>query len=147
MAATAVEGLLAGRKLEPVFTRLSPLHVVTRESTDVDAAEDEIIRKAMHAIRENLLEGITVESVAQSAGCSRRALERRFREKLHSSVLGQIHAAHIDVAKRLLAETDLPISLVAERCGIQEVRRFNSLFRKFCRTTPRDYRRNARPAG
>ena len=62
-----------------------------------------------------------MESVARASGLSRRALERRFRTHLQRSVLDEIRRSRTDQIARLLVETTLPVSAIAESLGFADV--------------------------
>ena len=68
----------AGEPPPQKTTRIPPLGVVTRRSTDVLAIEDRHLARAVRFIRENACEGITVEDVLADIPLSRSVFERRF---------------------------------------------------------------------
>lgn len=133
-----------GEPLDPVYIKLEPLYCIARNSTDVQSCLDPVIRRSLEIISDQVAQGLTVDLLTRQVGCSRRALERKFKQHLKSSILNQIHLAHINLAQQLLIETEFAIQEVAERCGLPSVRRFNIIFRKHTGTTPRDYRRSSR---
>ena len=63
-------------------TLVSPLKIVTRQSTDRHAVEDAAVATALDYIREHAGNTIYVEDVARAAGVTRRVLELRFRAAL-----------------------------------------------------------------
>ncbi|YCM42650.1 XylR family transcriptional regulator [Verrucomicrobiaceae bacterium 227] len=139
-AAEMLSELMAGRTPGETRIFLPPGYLVTRASTDRWACEDVVVRRAMGFIREAVAEGIRVEAVARKAGVSRRQLERLFRKELRRSVLSAIHEARIEVARELLTTTKLPVSVVGERAGFRDSRRFGAVFRKLRGLSPRDFR-------
>jgi AraC family transcriptional regulator of adaptative response / DNA-3-methyladenine glycosylase II len=72
----------------------------------------------------------------------RRALEREF--GVSPLELAQTH--RLLLAKRLLADTNLPVTRIAFASGFQSVRSFNSTFRDQYRLTPTALRRTRRNA-
>ncbi|MCS7237961.1 MAG: DNA-binding transcriptional regulator [Thermoguttaceae bacterium] len=140
-AAALLDALLEGQKPpdRPVF--LPPISVVTRHSTDVSAIDDQIVRQAVRFIRENATRHIRVKDIAEALAVSRRLLERRFRALLGRSVLQEIYRVRIEHAKRLLAQSHLPVGAVAFRSGFSSPRHLDVRFRQLTGLTPRAFRR------
>lgn len=142
-AAALLEGLMAGKPAPDKPILLAPLRVVTRHSTDIMAIEDEVVQAALQYIRRRVSEPMGVGDVAHALAIGRRDLERRFRRILDHSVLEEIHKARIEEAARLLADTHLPISSVARRCGLSSARQLDRLFARHKGTAPTVFRRQA----
>ncbi len=140
-AAEALDRLMKGTRRVPrqIFVRAT--HVVARRSTDVVAMEDAQLVKALRFIRDHAREPVDVKSVARAAGLSRRALERRFRVNLQRSVLDEIRRLRTDQIARLLVETTLPVSAIAESLGFADVQHFARYFRAGKHASPLAYRR------
>jgi LacI family transcriptional regulator len=143
-AAALLDAMIAGEspKKKPVW--IAPLEVITRQSTNTLAISDRSVASALTFIRENAKEAIRVSDVAARVGVSRRVLERRFSENLHRSPADYIRRSHLDCAKRLLAETDQPISMVAEASGFPSQQYLTHILRRDSGMSPLKYRRYAR---
>ncbi len=50
----------------------------------------------------------------------------------------------MDYAKKLLAGTDLPVTLIASKVGYDNFTNFSKMFRKSCGVTPTDYRKESK---
>jgi LacI family transcriptional regulator len=148
-AAKLLDQLMSGQQPPSMRIVVPPVHVVVRQSTDVVAVADENVSAAIAFIRGHVVERLLVGRVADHVMLSRRGLERRFRHLLGRSVLEEIQRARIERAKSLLAETDLPMPLVADRCGFQTPQRLATVFKQFTNLAPTAYRQlsRARPAG
>jgi LacI family transcriptional regulator len=116
-AASLLQRLMRGGTVSMKPHWIAPLSVVTRQSTDTLALNDSALVAALKYIRENADKLIQVRDVCVSAGLSRRVLERRFAELLGRSPASHIRRVHLDRAKKLLAETNLPVPEVASRSG------------------------------
>jgi LacI family transcriptional regulator len=140
-AASMLDRMIRGEAL-PGSTRerVLPLNVVTRGSTDLLAVADAEVAAALKFIRESAAAPIGVQDVSNSVAISRRSLERRFKASLGRGVLSEILRVHIDRAKRLLAETDLPMPKVARDSGFPNATRLGIVFRRLEAMTPSDYR-------
>ena len=131
-------------KMGAAGVRLAGAEIVARRSTDVIYAEDEAVGRAVRFIREKAGANPYVNDVAKAAGVSRSALQARFRAALGRTVLEEIQRVRVGRAQGLLANTELPMSVVAERCGFPNSQRFSVLFRQVAGVSPSGYRRQFR---
>ena len=110
-------------------------------------AVSQLARAAARRIAAGALNGRNVADLARELGVSerhlRRALERELGVAPHE--LAQTH--RLLLAKRLIVDTDLPMTRVAYASGFQSLRRFNAVFRAQYRMSPSALRhgRRARP--
>jgi len=116
----------------PLPARISApaTHVVPRLSTDILAVADPQLLKALRFIRDHARENIRVAQVARAGGLSRRALENRFRWELGRSILQEIRRIRVDLIARMLVETELPVSHIAESLGYENLQHIARYFRK-----------------
>ncbi|MDD5483170.1 MAG: DNA-binding transcriptional regulator [Kiritimatiellae bacterium] len=141
-AAQMLDLMMKGKEPRPRRIKLPPLDIVIRRSTEFFAIDDPVLAKAMQFIAANCQKHIGVEDVLKAAPLlCRRNLERRFRDKLSSSIHAAIIRARIDRTKRLLAETNRGINLVAEQAGFSDAKKLNGHFRKATGLTPTAYRK------
>ena len=139
-AAVLLQELMSGRKA-PIQPRLvGPLGIATRSSTDVLAIPDRAISAVLRNIREHACEGMKVASLLKIAAVSRTVFERRFTRWVGRSPKAEILRVQLARAKQLLAETDLPLPQVAERCGFNHSEYFNAIFRLKTGIPPGRYR-------
>lgn len=139
-AAREVERLLRGAKARSRPLLLPPLGVIARRSTDVLAVDDDDVAAALRFIRQHAHRPIRVIDVLREVPASRRSLERRFRKVLGRSILDEVRRVHLDCARQLLVQTDLPLHAVAERAGFTDGKRFSTVFRQVMGVTPSAYR-------
>jgi LacI family transcriptional regulator len=116
-AAALLQRLMQGKTVPNKPHWVAPLSVITRQSTETLAISDPSLVAALKYIRENTGKLIQVSDVCASAGLSRRVLERRFAEHLGRSPASHIRRIHLERAKKLLAETNLPLPEVASSSG------------------------------
>ena len=83
------------------------------------AVSDPEISKAVRFIREHACDGIRVEDVLRVVSVSRRIFEHRFKKLLGHTPHDEISKLQFQRAKQLLAETSLPLTVVAQRVGFQ----------------------------
>lgn len=142
-AARLLDQRMRGRGRATARRFLPPVRVIARQSTDTLAVDDAPTARAVGYIRRHATDGIRVAEVVSEVHISRRGLERRFRAVLGHSVLDEIRRARIEAAKSLLATTNLPMALVAEKTGFSTLSRFSSVFRQLVGRTPSAFRRQA----
>jgi AraC family transcriptional regulator, regulatory protein of adaptative response / DNA-3-methyladenine glycosylase II len=82
-----------------------------------------------------------LERLASALGLSSRQLRRAVRQELGVSPVELAQTNRLLLAKRLIAETQLPMTRVAFAAGFESVRRFNALFQNHYRLTPSALRR------
>lgn len=145
-AAALLDRMMAGKKppIEPVF--VEPEGIVTRRSTEVLAIDDRHIANAVRFIREHACEGIDVTDVLKAVPLSRSALERRFARALGRSPKEEILRVRLNRARQLLVETEFPLSLVAEKIGLEHAEYLNVIFKKKTGLTPGQFRAHGRGA-
>jgi LacI family transcriptional regulator len=146
-AAQVLGKLMDGQKVaeDEKEVLVSPLHVVTRQSTDIMAIEDKQVANAVHFIRNHSNEVIQVGNVAEAAGLSRRALEQRFRKILGHSVLEEIKYARVNQMTKMLVETNLSISQIAWSLGFPYTNNISRYFKQQKGMSPLEYRRKYAP--
>ena len=84
---------------------------------------------------------LSVGDLAAHAGVSPRTLARRFADRLGTSPGAWLLARRVAEARRLLAETDLPVEAIASRVGLTSAVNLRRRFRDQVGTTPGAYRR------
>ena len=139
-AALLLDALMRGRSPRGRLVRVEPTHVVARRSSDVIAQEDSAVVAALQVIRNRPRQPITVLEVVEKSGVSRRTLERRFYNAVGRSILSEITRTHLEQAKLLLLETDLPIRSVAAGAGFGSVKSFRRNFYQMEGVTCKDFR-------
>jgi len=142
-AAVLLAQMMAGEKHPPPATFVEPSGIVTRRSTEVLAMEDRQIAAATRFIREHACEGIDVSDVLLAFPLSRSTMDRRFMNILGRSPKDEILRVRLDRVKQLLAETDFPLTLIAEKVGLQHVEHLSRIFKNRVGTTPSEFRSHA----
>ena len=144
-AAEMLDGLMSGRTTGRQRILVDAMGVTTRHSSDVIAVEDRHVARALHFIRDNARRPISVDDAVAQSGIGRRALEIRFHKAMGRSIREEIQRTHLEWAKRLLAETELPIGRVADLSGFNSLSYLSSVFRRETGMTLAQYRRHTRP--
>lgn len=106
-----------------------------------------IVERAARLIRDDgVLDtpDATVEALAARVGVGARHLSRLFQKHLGASPGQVAQTARVQRAKRLLTETDLPITAVALQSGFGSLRRFNAVFQDVYKRPPTAIKRALR---
>jgi len=139
--AQVLHKMMRGVQTDLRTIRVSASHVVARRSTDFVAVEEGSVAKALRYIRDHARDTLSVNQVAQAAGLSRRALEKRFRTMLGRSILEEVRRVRTDQIARLLLETDLPVSEIANVMGFADAQHIARYFRSGKCLSPIAYRK------
>lgn len=140
-AASLMARMIKEKKLICEDIHVEPLRVVTRQSTDMLAVEDEYIRKALIFIHNNLDNEIYVDDVAKQVLLSRRALEKRFLKATGRTVYQEIQNKRIEKVVSLLLESNLSIQDIAIKCGYQDSKNLSRIFSSIHKLSPSQYRK------
>ena len=143
-AARVLDKLMKGQEIAEAEREVvvSPLYVVTRQSTDIMAIEDTCVAEAVRFIRDHSKDVIQVDDVVQVVGLSRRALEQRFRKAMDRSVYDEIQYARVNQMASMLTNTNLPISQITRLLGYPYPNNVSRCFRQQKGMSPSQYRRN-----
>ncbi len=141
-AARLLEESLNGTA-SPLMTRLAPLYVVPRATTDVSCVDDSYVAESLQFIKSNCARPLQVDDVVEHLSISRRSLERRFLQTIGHSVGSEIRRAHVERAKQLLVATTLSIEEVAAASGFTSATPLGVVFRKHVGESPTEFRRHS----
>jgi AraC family transcriptional regulator, regulatory protein of adaptative response / DNA-3-methyladenine glycosylase II len=103
-----------------------------------------VVRRALRLINEGALDGVSVEEFATRVGVGARHLDRLFLQHVGASPLAVAQTRRLHFAKRLIDESDLPMTQIALAAGFGSLRRFNDAFQKAYRRPPRELRKERR---
>ena len=89
-----------------------------------------LARAAAQRIAAGALNGHALSQLARELGVSERHLRRAMEREIGVSPLALAQTHRLLLAKRLLADTALPVTRIAFASGFRSLRRFNSVFRE-----------------
>ena len=140
-AASLLDDLMRGvaAPTEPIW--VPARGVVTRQSTDTLAIQDDDLVQAVAFIRELACQGIAVEDVVRAVGVSRATLERKFAACLQTTPRRAILRVQIDRIKCLLTESDCSLDQIAQRTGYKTQSHLSVAFKRETGLTPGEYRK------
>lgn len=120
---------------------LQPLHIVTRESTNLITTKDVQVHQALTFIHSNLERKLVVSDVLAHVPMSRRLLEQRFLKATGKSIYQYISEQRIDHFARLLLDTEEPIGNLAARMDEPDPKSLSRRFKELKGCTPTAYRK------
>lgn len=132
---------MMGKEASSLEISSGPTCVHTRQSTDILAVEDAVVADALRFIRQRASNVVSVQDVVAGISTSRRLLERRFRRAIGLSIYQEIQRVHIELASRMLAETNWHLPDIARRCGFSNSVHFGVAFKRVTHMTPEQHRR------
>ena len=106
----------------------------------------ECARRAAKLLTQELTVHRTIEQLAQDVGLSATALKTCFKSVYGSSVYAYQKEYRLQLAQKLLTETDSTIAEIAHQIGYENPNKFSSAFRQSLGMTPTQYRK-MRPIG
>ncbi|HUB34635.1 MAG TPA: AraC family transcriptional regulator [Bryobacteraceae bacterium] len=118
----------------------TPLVSLTRTRRVSQDARQQLNR-ILDTLHERYSEPIGVEDLCEVGNMSARTLHRVFVSQFGESVSNYLRRLRVGHACMLLVETDLPISVIADRAGFRNMSNFNRCFLKTRQITPMKLRR------
>jgi AraC-like DNA-binding protein len=104
------------------------------------SAEKDIVEQAIHYMRENIENRITLAEVLRYVGYSQSHFSTVFKKKTGMSPLSYFNRLKVEHACKLLKTTDLKVNMICYKVGIEDPLYFSRLFSKVMGMSPTDYR-------
>jgi LacI family transcriptional regulator len=140
-AAQLLDRLMQGKPLPKHPVLIPPLRVVSRQSTDMLAIENENVVESLRFIRMYATRGVSVRDVINALAVSSRSLERDFKQYVGRTVEKEIIRVRINHSVDLLCNSLLPNEEIAKLSGFGSLRYFLQVFHKEYGETPTQYRK------
>jgi LacI family transcriptional regulator len=138
--AELLQELMEGRPKvrEPIL--IPPKGIVLRQSADLIAVRNPIVRDALIFVKEHLDQGFGVAQVAEHLQVSRATLDRLFKAETGKTLGCEILRQRIAQAKILLRSTGLKNYEIARQTGFCNPAHFTQTFIKMIGQSPKKYR-------
>ncbi|MBP0018679.1 MAG: GlxA family transcriptional regulator [Cyanobacteria bacterium SBLK] len=107
-------------------------------------ATESRIQAIQHWILDNVAADLSLASLASRATMSVRNFSRIFQRETGGTPAEFVELARVDAARRLLEESDIPLQLVATRCGFSSADIMRRAFIRRIAIGPHDYRKQFR---
>ena len=135
--------MLSGRTPQRREITFGAQGVEERKSTARTQQGGALVQRGLAFIAKNVLSGITVSDVVQHLNISWRLADLRFKEVTGATIQSAIVDARLERVKKLLTDSDMRVSDIAQRCGC-DPGVLRNLFRRHCGISMRDYRATSR---
>ena len=112
--------------------------VYRKKYTDAEGKRmNEVFQYAM----DHFNEAITLETISEKANMSKNAFCRYFKNRTNKTFFQFLIEIRIENAcKMLYKEKELPVALISELCGFQNIANFNRKFKELKQMTPTQYK-------
>lgn len=129
--ASAVKALRIMIERQPLPSRtLQPEYVLS------ESGRDNLVRKAMLLLEQDLAAPARITALARGLGIGRRQLERRFHADIGLSPGDYRRRLRMERSRWLLEHTDLQVADIAFECGFQSGAHFSRVIRRSFGCTP-----------
>lgn len=101
------------------------------------------LREVILYMESHYAKSISLKDIAKSCGFNHTTLTKLMKEETGMTAMEYLMNYRIDVAKKHLAFTDIPLKELTIRCGFKTVSHFTRVFKNMTGKTPALYRKNA----
>ncbi|MGG3306102.1 AraC family transcriptional regulator [Paenibacillus lautus] len=108
--------------------------------------KNEIALRTKHFIDTNYTQSISLKDIADTMYVSQHYLSHLFKKEVGDSPFNYLISRRIEEAKRLLADSEMPIHEVASQVGYGNDKYFSMLFKKITGQTPSSFREQSKMA-
>jgi AraC-like DNA-binding protein len=108
--------------------------------------DSDLLERATEIMEHHLSQRLSLNQLAKLLGSSRSSLNRVFQNRFQESPINYFIRLKMEAAKSLLANTGMRIQEIAARVGYANPLYFSTIFKKRVDQSPREYRKQSRPA-
>lgn len=102
----------------------------------------EIVRRVHDYLTENIGQRITIDTLARQFLINPTTLKKVFRSVYGNSLASHIKEHRMELAAKLLRETDLNMAQISEQVGYESQSKFTAAFKAYYDIPPTEYRKN-----
>jgi AraC family transcriptional regulator len=106
----------------------------------IDVLPNSKLRKAIAYINDYLSEDLSLSAISAEFGMSPSYFNTLFKGATGTTIYQYVIQRRVEISKRLLACSDLPIIEIVYQVGFQSQNYFHNVFRKYTGLTPKAYR-------
>ena len=128
-------------EMEQLLVKQLLITVYRCTSVDFDSIYDHVVTELKRQFEQDFREPCTLSALAKRYHMSASSLSHRFQAATGVSVMGYLQSCRMAHAKQLLADTDLGIGQVVERCGFSDNSNFSRTFKKLNGMSPKAFRK------
>lgn len=129
-------------KLEEALERKALMDVKPIENLGEHQSKQQKIQVAISYIHEHYSKDMNMAVVSNEVSMNYTFFSETFKEVTGKSFVDYVKIVRINMAKKLLRSTGLPISQVAAQVGFKDDKHFSKTFKVETNMTPSEYKRN-----
>ena len=133
--------IMSGRRAPSKPILVPPEKIVMRQSTDVIAVSDPLVRQALDYIKSNLSDRFGVAQIADALGTTQNILHKRFSREVGRTVGSEIARQRLAAAKLMLRNTSMTLAEIAEATGYCTPSHLSNTFHAATGISPRAWRK------
>src|SRR5271170_2383794 len=138
--AALLDDLMDGKRPPHEPIRVPASGIVTRKSSDLLAINHKGVANSLRFIWGHAHQPISVKDLVEVAAMSRRGLHKAFLENVGRTPGQELQRVRIEHAKRLLAESNHKMEVLASMCGYQSANSFCVAFKQATSLSPKQFR-------
>ncbi len=112
--------------------------------TEIGYSNDDDISRVVEYVNKNIEQNIKLEELAKICHLHPNHFIRTFKKKTGETPLYFVQRRKMEIAKRLIEETELSLGEIMSRVGFVDAAQFSKKFKRFYGRSPRDYRKAIR---
>lgn len=120
---------------------VKPTQIITRQSTDIYATNDDHIASTLKYIHKNIEKNLQVDEVVKQVPLTRRSLEKRFHQITGYPIYKYIFNLRIEKFTQRLLETDQTVFEIALDLGLNDSKNIARQFKQVKGCNPIEYRK------
>jgi AraC-like DNA-binding protein/mannose-6-phosphate isomerase-like protein (cupin superfamily) len=142
IAETSIEQYFS-KEIAELITRMLLLLILRMQTHDSETfvKVNDLFRKAKLYIDKNYAEITGIDDICKNVYISKYYLIHLFKEYTDKTPMQYVLQKKLDIAKKLLSTTTLPIYSIALRAGYEDSNYFCKVFKRLEHLTPLEYRR------
>lgn len=123
---------------------IAPVRVVTRQSSDILAINDVHVATVLKNVWDHFREPCSVQEMTTNVPMSYRRLHDLFVQHVGHTIFEEILRRRLDLASKLLLETDAKLETIARDVGFSSDKHFRKAFIRKRKSTPSAFRKRFR---
>lgn len=137
---TIIEKQLTSAFNPQINDSMLSLLLVFLQAMDMNQKIDDRLMRVINVIKSNISQPHYIQSLANIACLSESHFKTLFKQQLGCTPLAYITKLRMEMARGLIINTDMPIYLIAEKVGYQNVSSFIRCFGNYFHQTPQQFR-------
>ena len=120
------------------WSDLDPFELIAVEPTELS----DLVKEALKLMACFVDEPLAIEALAKELKVGPRLLHRRFTQEVGEAPQSAYRRLRVEVGRRLLEQSDTPVTTIAHACGFADGPHFARSFQKIHQCAPQAYRRS-----